>query len=50
MNVLGDCFGAGIVAHYSRKDLENNPLESPKVIQDESSNELNNVTGKVNVS
>ncbi|EDS41307.1 excitatory amino acid transporter 3 [Culex quinquefasciatus] len=50
VNVLGDCFGAGIVAHYSRKDLENNPLESPKVIQDESSNELNNVTGKVNVS
>ncbi|XP_065089341.1 excitatory amino acid transporter 3-like [Ochlerotatus camptorhynchus] len=30
VNVLGDCFGAGIVAHYSKMDLQNADVELQK--------------------
>nr|XP_019563270.2 excitatory amino acid transporter 3-like [Aedes albopictus] len=30
VNVLGDCFGAGIVAHYSKKDLTNEETNNDK--------------------
>lgn len=30
VNVLGDCFGAGIVAHYSKKDLTNEDTNNDK--------------------